>query len=115
MPSLIVPTLSRPRQRHARPSLLALAALAAGAIGMSSAARAQSLLELYDAARGYDAAYQSARAQAESVVFRAEQSRALKRPSVNGTASWAAPCIASRTSSATAEAESWGLSMSNSS
>ena len=89
MPRLFVPTLSRPRLRRGRLSLLALAALAAGAIGLSGTARAQSLLVLYDAARGYDAAYQSARAQAESVVFRAEQSRALKRPSVNGTASWA--------------------------
>ena len=89
MPSLIVPTPSRRRLRPGRASLLALAMLAAGGIGLTSSAQAQSLLALYDAARGYDAAYQSARAQAESLVFKAEQSRALKRPSVNATAGWA--------------------------
>ena len=88
MPSLIVPTPSRRRQRPGRASLLALAMLAAGGIGLTGSARAQSLLALYDAARGYDAAYQSARAQAESLVFKAEQARALKRPSVNATAGW---------------------------
>ena len=96
MPSLTEPSLPstgqwrtgqwRTRQWRARPSLLAIAVLA---LGLSSAAPAQSLLALYDAARGYDAAYQSARAQAESLVFKAEQSRALKRATVNGTASWA--------------------------
>ena len=89
MPSLIVPTLSRRRQCPGRSSLLALAVLAAAGIGLTGSAQAQSLLALYDAARGYDAAYQSARAQAESLVFKAEQSRALKRPSVNATAGWA--------------------------
>jgi outer membrane protein len=48
-------------------------------------AQAQSLQALYDAARAYDANYQAARAQADSVVFRAEQSRALRRPSVSAT------------------------------
>ena len=89
MPCLIVPLLSRRRLRPARAGLLALAMLAAAGSGLTGTARAQGLLALYDGARGYDAAYQSARAQAESVVFKAEQSRALKRPSVNGTASWA--------------------------
>ena len=88
MPRLIVPNLSRPCLRPAPASLLALALLASGAIGLTGTARAQSLLELYGAARGYDAAYQSARAQAESVVFKAEQGRALRRPTVNGTATW---------------------------
>ena len=89
MPSLIVPTPSRRRPRPARAGLLALAMLAAGGIGLPGSAQAQSLLALYDAARGYDAAYQSARAQAESLVFKAEQARALMRPSVNATAGWA--------------------------
>ena len=89
MPSLIVPTPSRRRLRPGRVSLLALAMLAAGGIGLPGSAQAQSLLALYDAARGYDAAYQSARAQAESLVFKAEQARALMRPSVNATAGWA--------------------------
>ena len=88
MPCLTVPILPRPRLRPAQASLLALALLAGGAIGLTGTARAQSLLALYEAARGYDAAYQSARSQAESLVYKAEQSRALKRPSVNGTASW---------------------------
>ncbi len=47
--------------------------------------QAQSLQELYDLARGYDAAYQSARAQAESVIYRAEQARATNRASVVAT------------------------------
>ncbi len=58
-------------------------------LALAGSAQAQSLLELYDAARGYDAAYQSARSLADSTLYKAEQSRALRRPSVNGTASWA--------------------------
>jgi len=50
------------------------------------AGRAQNIQELYNLARGYDAAYQSARAQAESTIYRAEQTRALNRPLVTGTA-----------------------------
>ncbi len=59
-----------------RRGALALA-LAAGA----GSAAAQSLLELYDTAHAYDAAYLSARALAESVPYRIEQSEALLRPS----------------------------------
>jgi outer membrane protein len=44
---------------------------------------AQSLQEVYDVARAYDAAYLSARAQADSAQYRAEQSYALRRPAVN--------------------------------
>jgi outer membrane protein len=50
-------------------------------LGSACAAHAQSLLELYDAAHGYDATYLSARALAESVPYRIEQSEALMRPS----------------------------------
>jgi outer membrane protein len=46
-------------------------------------ATAQTLLEVYEAARGYDAAYLAARAQAESAQFRAEQTEALLRPSAS--------------------------------
>ncbi len=74
-----LPSLFRPLSSCLRPSLLALALSAGGA------AQAQSLQALYDTARGYDATYQSARAQADSVVFKAEQSRALRRPVVNAT------------------------------
>ena len=84
MPSAFFHPLPRQRFCLTRPGLLALAASAV--LGLALPAQAQSLQTLYDAARGYDAAYQSARAQAESAVFRAEQSRASKRPTVEGTA-----------------------------
>jgi outer membrane protein len=44
---------------------------------------AQSLVDLYESARAYDATFQSARSQYESIVARAEQSRAGILPSVN--------------------------------
>ncbi len=66
---------------------LSMAALACGlAMGTPLAARAESLQELYEAARGYDAAYLSARALAESAQYKAEQSEALGRPSVTAAA-----------------------------
>jgi outer membrane protein len=46
-------------------------------------ARAQSLQELYDAARAFDATYLAARALADSAVYRAEQAKALGRPSLS--------------------------------
>lgn len=71
--------VASPQRRHAwGRSGFALAALC-----LAAGAPAQNLQELYDQARGYDAAYQSARAQAESTIFRAEQARALKRPAIN--------------------------------
>jgi outer membrane protein len=51
-------------------------ALGAGAV------QAQSLNEVVDAARGYDAAYLGARANADAVRYRYEQQLALHRPSV---------------------------------
>jgi len=54
----------------------ALALLAPGG------ASAQSLRELYDAARAYDATYLSARALADSAQYKAAQANALNRPSV---------------------------------
>ena len=45
-------------------------------------AQAQTLMEVYEAARSYDATYLAARAQAESVRFATEQAYALRRPSV---------------------------------
>jgi outer membrane protein len=44
--------------------------------------RAQSLVELFDAARAYDATYQSAKSQYDATVARADQSRAGTLPSV---------------------------------
>ena len=57
------------------------------ALGTAPPARAQGIAELYDTARGYDAVYLAARAQAEAAEFRAEQARALRRPSVSATVS----------------------------
>ena len=51
-----------------------------------TAALAQSLPELYEAARGYDAAYQAARAQSEAAKFRAAQADARLLPNVGLTA-----------------------------
>jgi len=46
-------------------------------------ARAENLLELYESARVYDATWQSAKAQYDANVFRAEQARAGVLPSAN--------------------------------
>ena len=62
-----------------RPLPIALALLAACAMPVD----AQSLVDLYQSARAYDAVFQSARSQYESIVARAEQSRAGILPSVN--------------------------------
>lgn len=50
-------------------------------------AQAESLVDLYQAAKGYDAAYLSAKAQAESVQYQVEQAYALLRPSLGLKAS----------------------------
>jgi outer membrane protein len=76
-----------PRIRTHRPPLAAVTlaiGLLAGAL--PGQAWAQSLQALYEAARGYDATYLAARAQAESVEFRAAQAEALGRPSLAVTA-----------------------------
>ena len=73
----------RLRSRPVRLGAVGLACGMALGLGVSTSVRAQSLLELYTAASGYDATYQSARLQADASVFRSEQTRALKRPSVN--------------------------------
>ena len=63
--------------RFPAPIRLTLAvALALGTAG----AQAQSLVELYDAAKGYDTTLQSARAQYEANLAKAEQARAGLRP-----------------------------------
>ncbi|MDT8998998.1 TolC family outer membrane protein [Paucibacter sp. APW11] len=66
---------SAPRLRQLS---LALALGLAGAAG----AQAQSLQELYDAARAYDASYLAARAQADSAQFKAAQADASLRPTL---------------------------------
>lgn len=61
-------------------------ALAAGLL-LAGAAQAQSLQELYDAARGYDATYLSTRAAADVAAARAAQAEALTRPTLGVGAS----------------------------
>ena len=43
-------------------------------------AQAQSLVQLYEAAKGYDAAFKSAQAQYQAILAKAEQAKALLRP-----------------------------------
>jgi outer membrane protein len=59
-----------------------IAALLCGlAIGLSPAAWGQSLKELYEAARAYDATYLAAKALFDSAEYRVAQTEALARPS----------------------------------
>jgi|KBSSwiStaDraftv2_1062776.scaffolds.fasta_scaffold432197_1 outer membrane protein len=51
-------------------------------VALPALARAQSLRELYEAARAFDATYLSARALADSAQYRAAQAEALNRPNV---------------------------------
>ncbi|MGC4061351.1 MAG: TolC family outer membrane protein [Aquabacterium sp.] len=67
-------------------------ATAMALLGMSgmtawTAAQAESLVDLYQAAKGYDAAYLSAKAQSDSVQYQVEQARALARPTLGLKAS----------------------------
>jgi outer membrane protein len=61
--------------------LLPLTAAIAAAV--CPAARAESLLELYESARAYDATWQSAKAQYDANLFRAEQAKAGVLPTAN--------------------------------
>ncbi len=72
--------------RRSMSALRALSIAAALALGLQGLAAAQSLQDLYEAARAYDATYLAARAQAQSAEFRAAQSEALGRPSATATA-----------------------------
>jgi outer membrane protein len=62
--------------------LAPLAVASALACGFAPLAQAQSLLDLYQTARGYDATYLAARALADSAEYRAAQAHALRRPNV---------------------------------
>ncbi|MDP1935725.1 MAG: TolC family outer membrane protein, partial [Hylemonella sp.] len=66
--------------------LFRLLTLSAALGAAYSPAQAQSLVELYESARSYDASYQSAKAQYDANQFRAEQARAGLLPSANLTA-----------------------------
>ena len=70
-----------PRSRMSSP-LTRLSLCVALALGAAASAQAQSLLELYEAARVYDAGYLAARAQADSAIYKAEQAHALDRPTL---------------------------------
>ena len=69
-----------------RPRPLVLACLLAFAAALP--AQAESLAEVFDIARGYDATYLGARALADSVQYRTEQARAAMRPSIGLTADY---------------------------
>ena len=56
-----------------------LAPLALAALCLGGTARAQSLQELYEAARSYDATYLAARSQSEAAEYQAAQTYALQR------------------------------------
>jgi len=60
--------------------------LATALLLLPTLASAQSLQELYTAARGFDATYLAAKASAAAVEFRVAQSEALLRPSLAATA-----------------------------
>lgn len=64
--------------------MLALPALVTA--GFVAPVHAQSLLELYESARSYDAAWQSAKAQYDANLYRAEQAKAGILPTANLTA-----------------------------
>jgi outer membrane protein len=60
--------------------------LAVGA-ALALPAQAQSLLDLYESARGYDAAYQSAKAQYDANLHKADQAKANLLPTIGLSAS----------------------------
>ncbi len=87
--------------------------LAMGLAFLASAAQAQSLLELYESARGHDAAWQSARAQYDAAEARAEQARAGLLPTVGADLSYTATDFdAHSASSSSYETRRKGLSAS---
>ncbi len=65
------------------PGYRQLALACALAWGVAPCAQAQNVAQLYATARGYDASYLAARALADSAQYKAEQARALRRPSLN--------------------------------
>ncbi|HWI78625.1 MAG TPA: TolC family outer membrane protein [Ramlibacter sp.] len=69
--------------RLSRGNFLLLPATAALATAFAAPARADSLLQLYEAARAYDATWQSAKAQYDANLYRAEQAKAGILPSAN--------------------------------
>jgi outer membrane protein len=70
-----------------RRTLPLLSAALAASLLLAPSVHAQSLQELYDAARAYDASFLAARALADSSQYRLEQVRALNRPNVSAVGS----------------------------
>lgn len=70
----------RPLLRLSQAPATGLALTLALSLGFASSAHAQSLQEVYEAARGYDATYLSARALLESAEYRLAQARGLRLP-----------------------------------
>ncbi|MDF2464273.1 MAG: outer membrane protein-like protein [Ramlibacter sp.] len=66
-----------------RPSMRLLPLTVALGAAFAGPAHAQSLLDLYESARAYDATWQSAKAQYDANLFRAEQAKAGILPSAN--------------------------------
>jgi len=75
-------TVERQRFALSLPRLAPLALGLALGLGWTSVVRAQSLYELYEAARSFDAPYLAARAAADSAQYRVEQVHAKRRPLV---------------------------------
>ncbi len=75
---------------HRNRSALGRAALAALLTFSAAGAQAQNLLELFEAARGFDAGYLSARSQFDANLARAEQARAglLPQAGLSAGANW---------------------------
>jgi outer membrane protein len=67
---------------HPSPRLSLLPLLVALGAGFAVSAQAQSLVELFNAAKGYDASYQSAKSQAQATLAKGEQARAGVLPTV---------------------------------
>jgi outer membrane protein len=70
-------------RRRTTPWRARLAVPALAWLALAGTARAQSVYELYDIARGYDATYLAAKAQAEAAQYRAAQAEGLALPSLN--------------------------------
>ena len=64
------------------PSLRRLPLVLSLSLAFAGASQAQSLVEIYDMAKGYDAAYQSARAQYDANLAKADQGKAQLLPQV---------------------------------
>jgi outer membrane protein len=91
---------------------LALAALLA--LGVSGGAQAQSLVELYDMARGFDTTVQSARAQYEANLAKADQAKAglLPQAGLGAGVNWANVDSSAAAGSRSADSQNLALSAS---